>query len=188
MFSLNNVRTPLVRIWLLQFLMYPNQPKQTIALQKYLESLCLNEQVISRELLLRLVMYMLDCFVSQAWCHPFIKPVDESCIYRNIITQLMDLTTVEHNLWAGKYDVEVSKFYDDLFIMHPNSIRNIQRSRFDAYVFCQVNNGIPKPPHDLNKLDSALVQIGAKLPHEEFADVCRVAPNIERYSWFFFRV
>ncbi|PKY56449.1 hypothetical protein RhiirA4_99213 [Rhizophagus irregularis] len=108
---------------------------------------------------------MLDCFVSQAWCRPFIKPVDEtSCIYRNIITPLMDLTTVEHNLWAGKYDVEVSKFYDDLFIMHSNSICNIQRSRFDAYVFCQFNNGISKPPHDLNKLDFALAQIGAKLP------------------------
>ncbi|CAG8637082.1 14599_t:CDS:2 [Rhizophagus irregularis] len=104
-------------------------------------------------------------FKRTTWCRPFIKPVDEtSCIYRNIITPLMDLTTVEHNLWAGKYDVESFKFYDDLFIMHSNSIHNIQRSRFDAYVFFQFNNGISKPPHDLNKLDFALAQIGAKLP------------------------
>ncbi|GBC16637.2 hypothetical protein GLOIN_2v1533335 [Rhizophagus irregularis DAOM 181602=DAOM 197198] len=64
----------------------------------------------------------------------FKRTNETSCIYRNIITPLMDLTTVEHNLWAGKYDVESFKFYDDLFIMHSNSIHNIQRSRFDAYV------------------------------------------------------
>ncbi|CAB4393806.1 unnamed protein product [Rhizophagus irregularis] len=40
----------------------------------------------------------------------FKRTNETSCIYRNIITPLMDLTTVEHNLWAGKYDVE--KFAD----------------------------------------------------------------------------
>ncbi|CAB4403064.1 unnamed protein product [Rhizophagus irregularis] len=90
--------------------------KQTIALRKYLESLCLNEQVLSRELLLRLgTYYMLDCFVSQGWCRPFINPVPESARnYHLRIARPMDLITVEHKLWAGEYDGAVSKFYADL--------------------------------------------------------------------------
>ncbi|EXX52684.1 bromodomain-containing protein [Rhizophagus irregularis DAOM 181602=DAOM 197198] len=134
------------------------EPKQTIALRKYLESLCLNEQVLSREILLRLGTYMLDCFVSQGWCRPFIKPVQESArIYHLRIARPMDLLTVEHKLWAGEYD------------------------EADSMLTCFVNltTKFSKPPHDINKLDFALAQIGAKLPHEEFDDVCRVVPNIK---------
>ncbi|CAB5396253.1 unnamed protein product [Rhizophagus irregularis] len=45
--------------------------------------------------------------------------------------------------------------------------------------FVDLTTKFSKPPHDLNKLEFALAQVGAKLPHEEFGDVCSVAPNIE---------
>ncbi|CAB4493284.1 unnamed protein product [Rhizophagus irregularis] len=163
------------------------EPKQTIALRKYLESLCLNEQVLSRELLLRLGTYMLDCFVSQGWCRPFIKPVQESArIYHLRIARPMDLLTVEHKLWAGEYDGAVSKFYDDLAQIIYNAFKfheenSVIFKEADSMLTCFVNltTKFSKPPHDINKLDFALAQIGAKLPHEEFDDVCRVVPNIK---------
>ncbi|PKK58588.1 hypothetical protein RhiirC2_326642 [Rhizophagus irregularis] len=53
--------------------------------------------------------------------------------------------------------------------------------------FVNLTTKFSKPPHDINKLNFALAQIGAKLPHEEFGDVCKVVPNIniKRYSCFF---
>ncbi|GBC50521.1 bromodomain-containing protein [Rhizophagus irregularis DAOM 181602=DAOM 197198] len=160
--------------------------KQTIALRKYLESLCLNEQVLSRELLLRLGTYILDCFVSQGWCRPFINPVPESARnYHLRIARPMDLITVEHKLWAGEYDCAVSKFYDDLAQIIYNAFKFHEKDSVifkeaDSMLTCFVNltTKFSKPPHDINKLNFALAQIGAKLPHEEFGDVCKVVPNI----------
>ncbi|POG69302.1 hypothetical protein GLOIN_2v1842450 [Rhizophagus irregularis DAOM 181602=DAOM 197198] len=163
------------------------EPKQTIALRKYLESLCLNEQVLSREILLRLGTYMLDCFVSQGWCRPFINPVPESARnYHLRIARPMDLLTVEHKLWAGEYDGAVSKFYDDLAQIIYNAFKfheenSVIFKEADSMLTCFVNltTKFSKPPYD-NKLNFALAQIGAKLPHEEFDNVCRVVPNIKR--------
>ncbi|CAB4434676.1 unnamed protein product [Rhizophagus irregularis] len=98
----------------------------------------------------------------------------------------MDLTTVEHNLWAGEYDGAVSKFYDDLAQIIYNAFKfhregSVIFKEADSMLACFVDltTKLSKPPHDLNKLDFALAQIDAKLPHEEFGDVCSVAPNIE---------
>jgi hypothetical protein len=168
------------------------EPKQTIALRKYLETLCLGEQILSRDRLLRLGTYILDFFVSQAWCRPFVNPEDESAvIYRQIITRLMDLTTVEHNLWAGEYDGAISKFYNDLaqiiynaFKFHPEGTIIFNEANLMLACFVELTKKFSRPPHNLNELDATLAQAGAKLPHEEFGDVCGVAPNIERYSFF----
>ncbi|GBC29342.2 bromodomain-containing protein [Rhizophagus irregularis DAOM 181602=DAOM 197198] len=99
----------------------------------------------------------------------------------------MDLTTVEHNLWAGEYDGAVSKFYDDLaqiiynaFKFHREGSVIFKEADSMLAYFVDLTTKLSKPPHDLNKLDFALAQIDAKLPHEEFGDVCSVAPNIER--------
>jgi hypothetical protein len=164
------------------------EPKSTIVLRKFLESLCANELVLSRDRLLRLGTYMLDYFVSQAWCRPFVNPEDESAVYyRLIITHLMDLTTVEHNLWSGVYDGSVTKFYEDLaqimynaFKFHQEGTIIFNEANSMLACFVDLTTKFSKPPHDLSKFDDNLAQSNAKLPHEEFSDVCGVTPNIER--------
>ncbi|CAB5360429.1 unnamed protein product [Rhizophagus irregularis] len=117
-------------------------------------------KALSRKLLLRLGTYMLDCFVSQGWCRPFINP-------------------------AGEYVGAVSKFYGDLAQIIYNAFKFHEKDSVifkeaDSMLTCFVNltTKFSKPPHDINKLDFVLAQIGAKLPHEEFGDVCKVVPNI----------
>ncbi|RIA99170.1 hypothetical protein C1645_523189 [Glomus cerebriforme] len=163
------------------------EPKSTVVLRKFLESLCANEQILSRDRLLRLGTYLLDYFVSQAWCRPFVNPEDESAvIYRSIITRLMDLTTVEHNLWAGEYDGSASKFYADLaqimynaFKFHSEGTIIFIEANLMLACFIELTTKFSKPPHDLSKFDDKLFQVGAKLPHEEFGDVCGVSPSID---------
>ncbi|CAG8625381.1 7717_t:CDS:2 [Funneliformis mosseae] len=166
------------------------EPRSTIVLRRFLESLCASEQVLNRERLLRLGTYLLDYFVSQAWCRPFVNPEDESAFfYRSVISRLMDLTTVEHNLWSGEYDGAISKFYDDIaqimynaFKFHPEGTIIFNEANSMLACFVEITTKFSKPPHDLNKFDDELAMVGSKLPHEEFSDVCGVAPNLESGS------
>jgi hypothetical protein len=133
----------------------------------------------NRERLLRLGTYLLDSFVSRAWCCPFVSPEDESALrYHEVIKHPMDLTTIENKLWSGDYDDSVSKLYEDLaqimlnaFEFHPK--RAIIHKEAVDMLWC-----FHSITYNLNSLNDVLVNV--KLPHEEFEEVCTVSPNLKR--------
>lgn len=91
-------------------------------LLEFVNTLRPDPRPLSRSELLRAGTWLFDELLTKACSRPFINPVPEDAIlYRSVIRHLMDLTTAENKLWAGKYS-DLNSLYADIVQILSNAI------------------------------------------------------------------
>nr|CAG8594179.1 11571_t:CDS:10 [Entrophospora candida] len=113
----------------------PTDKKKTSAteLKVYYDTCVKKLPDATRSELLKLGTLILDRLLAQGFSKPFVNPESESAIiYREYIHRLMDLNTLESNLWSGKYRNPTEMLRDLFQIM------------FNAFIFHEQNGEIYK--------------------------------------------
>ncbi|CAG8816038.1 23963_t:CDS:2, partial [Racocetra persica] len=115
---------------------------------------------LSREELLRAGTWLFDTLLTKSFSRPFVNPVSEDAIlYRSIIPRLMDLTTAEKRLWAGKYK-DLNSLYTDViqilsnaFTFHNEGGEIYEEARQIKFVFgddpLRMNELMPLPHEEI---------------------------------------
>ncbi|CAG8560182.1 8917_t:CDS:2, partial [Ambispora gerdemannii] len=105
-------------------LLPPPQPSMIEVLVTFISKVqCKDEpRRLSREEMIRVGTYIFDNILSHSFARPFVNPVPfDAYYYRSQIPKLMDLTTAEQKLWAGKYK-KVSDLYADIIQIMVNAV------------------------------------------------------------------
>ncbi|CAG8484329.1 4907_t:CDS:2 [Cetraspora pellucida] len=106
--------TKRIRSSSLNFADPPIESSPVILLFEFVNRLPSDPRRLSREELLRAGTWMFDTLLTKSFSRPFVNPVSEDALlYRSVISRLMDLTTAEKRLWAGKYK-DLKNLYTDV--------------------------------------------------------------------------
>ncbi|CAG8668069.1 481_t:CDS:2, partial [Racocetra fulgida] len=99
----------------------PVESSPVFLLLDFVNSLPSDPRRLSREELLRAGTWLFDTLLTKSFSRPFVNPVSEDAIlYRSVIPRLMDLTTAEKRLWAGKYR-DLNSLYTDVIQILSNA-------------------------------------------------------------------
>ncbi|CAG8748919.1 18397_t:CDS:2, partial [Acaulospora morrowiae] len=162
----------------------PEESPANILLE-FLNALNPNPPKLSRKELLRAGTWLFDELLTRSFSRPFVNPVPEDAIvYRREIKRLMDLTTAERKLWAGKYK-DLNDLYADVVQILSNAITFHQEGQIyeEAKEMCEYFTKVLYPHisrvmfgGDLRKSINEMMP----LLHEEYFGIKTFSPELIR--------